>query len=134
MAFPYIIFDATTGAILKHGVTSRAPHLEDGEDVILGVVADQTRQIVDVARRILVTREGMSVTTSRAYVEAGGDDVFVIDGVPAGTNVTVRQGSKILSGVTEDGLVEVTAEEEGKIMVILEHPRYLREKVVIDAI
>lgn len=134
----YIVYDATTGAILRTGTVQ--DHLLDflpnfGEAVMAAQARDDI-QFVDVSvpgKPVILLKPALGATPDKTTVLADGVDVVTISGLPDPTSFTLTGSGVQDSGTVTDGVLALTFDTPGKYQIELRAMNKLPQQVEINA-
>jgi hypothetical protein len=125
------VYEAATGRI----VYTTTVNIEDLADLALlpGHAAVPGRFAADdyyIEDGIPIGRHDLSRTLTKTDIAADGVDEALIEGLPAGTEVTVDTRLPI---TVDDGVFAFTTDLPGEYRLTLSHPQSLIEEVIVNA-
>lgn len=139
MSTSFIVYDAASGRIKRTGVAMGADgggslasaQAGSGEAVITGVTADPRTEYVDTSTGQIVPRPVMGLSIDKTSIAADSVDKATITGIPAGALYIIP--SRRLSGVVNDGFLEITSAVAGAFDVVIELFPYQTWSVTVVA-
>lgn len=133
IAVEFSRYDIETGRIIARG---RCPvqmvewQEEDGTGLLPGRIDPATRMVVD---GVVVDRPLFPITHGSLEIAAGGLDMVVFSGVPAGTAVRISAGAQPTELVVDDGALELDADTAGDYVIDFTLWPYQDLRVVVHA-
>ena len=115
----YTLVQNGTGQIIQIG-KGIAPQAKTTETLLEGVIADP-KSYYDFGQSLFVSQLPFPVS------KVLSNNTWTVSGIPLGTTVTSPNATSVVS----DGVLVVTSDISGDIVLTLTHPQYITHRMVL---